>query len=528
MQTGNYLLHLNNSPLLFNFQSPITNDYPRYLYIVKHLLALSFFLLSLSSAISQSIQWSAPLSDDKRMPYLKILGADDEGYFILRSNFSFLSDRDRSLFKSRKYDLQYYTDNLILKWSQTLTTENDNRKISDIILAGNKVTLLLSEYSKENKTLSLYAQQIDKSGKYSPPVLIHALRAEKIDDDNKPDIAISHDEHLLACVYRLMPKNKEEQTYQTIIFDSSLTVLYRKEIPVPISSKRFTPLNFVLTDAGNFFLLGVEFTTDKRVKAPGQSFYKLYSYNLKTESVTSNDIKVENKFLTDVGISADNLNHKIVLAGFYSDKTTYSTAGVFYYSLTEDNLKQTPVVTSSFSQDFLRKFAAERTARNSNELTNYSIDRIILRKDGGAAVVAESFYSTTRSYWDYYSQTFVTQYYYHYGNIMALSVNPDGSLLWSNAITKDQNSTNDGGYYSSYFSAIIGGKILSIYNKHVNSPGSVLMTNISGIGEQNTKVLFNDSENISVIPRSGKQVDENVLLLPASRETKPYLVKLSF
>jgi hypothetical protein len=463
------------------------------------------------------------------MPYLKILGADDEGYFILRSNFSFYSDRDRSFFKSRKYDLQYYTDDLMMKWSQTLSAGNDDRKITDIVLAGNKVTMLQSEFSKANKTLTLYAQQIDKSGKYGDAERIHELHAEKIDEDNKPNIALSHDEHLMACSYRLMPKNKEEQVYQTVVFDTSLTVIYRKEISIPISSKRFAPLNFVLTDFGNFFLLGIEYTTEKRVKAPGQSFYKLYSFNNRTQSVSSNEIKVENKFLTDVGISADNLNNKIVVAGFYSDKTTYSTAGVFYYSLTEDSLKQTAVVTSSFTPEFLRRFGADRRARNDNkELMNYSIDRIVLRKDGGAAVVAESFYTTTRSYWDYYSQMFVTHYYYHYGNIMALSVNPDGTLLWSNAITKDQNSTDDGGYYSSYFSAIIAGKILSIYNKYVERNGSVLMTNISGTGEQNTKVLFNDSENISVIPRSGKQVDENVLLLPASREGKPYLVKLSF
>jgi hypothetical protein len=487
-----------------------------------------FFTAFLNGALSQTIKWSAPINTDKNMPYLKILGADDEGYFILRSNFSFSSDRDRSFFTKRKFNIQYYNDNLVMKWSETLTTENDDRKIADIVMSGNKVTLVETEFDKDKKLLRFYAQQIDKFGKLAPAAVLDSILTGKIDDDNKPDIALSHDERLMACVYRLIPKNKETQSYQTIVFDASLKVLYRKAIPVPISLKRFSPLNLVLTDAGNFFLLGIEFTSEKRIKAPGQSFYKLFSYTLENDAVTANDIQVENKFLTDVGISADNLNHKVVLAGFYSDKSTYSTAGVFYYALTEDSLKQTPVVTSSFTPEFLRKFGAERQVRGGKELANYNIDRIVLRKDGGAALVAESFYSTTRSYWDYYSQMFVTTYYYHYGNIMALSINPGGAQLWSNAITKDQNSTNDDGYYSSYFSAIINGKILSIYNKYVENPGSVLMTYISGTGEQDTKVLFNDSENVTVIPRSGKQVDENVLLLPARKEEIPYLLKISF
>src|SRR5438552_864285 len=163
-----------------------------YLYTVKHRLTLFLLLTSFTTSFSQSVKWSAPLNDDKRMPYFKILGAGDEGYFILRSNFSFHTDRDHSLFKTRRYDLQYYSDEMMAKWSQTLKTENNERKISDVVLAGNKVTLLLSEFSKEKKTLTLYAQQIDKTGKYGDAVRVHELHTEKIDEDNKPDLAVSH------------------------------------------------------------------------------------------------------------------------------------------------------------------------------------------------------------------------------------------------------------------------------------------------------------------------------------------------
>jgi hypothetical protein len=111
---------------------------------------------------------------------------------------------------------------------------------------------------------------------------------------------------------------------------------------------------------------------------------------------------------------------------------------------------------------------------------------------------------------------------------MALSVNRDGSLLWSNVITKDQNSTDDGGYSSSFFSAIINGKISAFYNKYAIDPTAVLITSVSGTGEQSTRTLFNDSENISIIPRSAKQVDADVILAPALKENKAYLVKISF
>jgi hypothetical protein len=320
-------------------------------------------------------------------------------------------------------------------------------------------------------------------------------------------------------------KGDEEQFYTAAIVDTSLNVIARKEIAVQVKPKLFGPIASVLSNDGNFYLLGIEFLTEKRVKNPGESFYKLITYNVKKDIVTVNEIRLEDKFLTDVAISADNLNRKIVVSGFYSDKTTYTTAGVFYYSLSEDSLIQTPVVASHFTQDFLRKLGAR--TRN-NELVNYSIDRSVLRKDGGAAIVAESFSISSRSYWDYYLQMWVYHYYYHYGNIIALSLNPDGSIMWSNTIQKDQNSTDDGGYYSSYFSAIIYGKILSIYNKYITEQSSVLVTTISGTGEQQTTTLFDESLNAAVIPHSARQVDEATILMPVERDGDPYLIKVEF
>jgi hypothetical protein len=502
---------------------------------VKKLFLLFLFLAAAIPNSAQTIKWSQPLEDDNKIRYMKILGSDEEGFFILRSNFSFNTDRDHGLFSSRKYELQYYSDNLSLKWaSSNLVAPEKGKTICDVALAGSRVVVLTSRFDKYKKQLILKAEKFSQNGKDTASVVLKTLNVLKVDEDNKPDLIVSHDQHLLACALRLMPKDKEEQLYEVTVFDTNLAILYSRQISVPISYKRYNPLNSILSDEGNFFILGMEFTTDKRVKAPGQSFYKIFSYNKNKDAVTTNEIKIENKYLTDVALNADNLNHKIVVAGFYSDRTTYSVAGVFYYSLNEDSLAsgggalmQTPAVSTAFTPDFLRRFAAEKNPQ-SKELMNYSIDRIVIRKDGGAALVAESFYTTTRSYWDYYRQMWMTHYYYHFGNVMALSINPDGSLLWSNVISKDQNSTDDNGYLSSYFSAIISGKIFCFYNKYVNDPGSVLRTTVSGKGEQDTQILFTDNKNISIIPRSSKQVDESTVLVPVYKENKTYLVKIEF
>lgn len=476
---------------------------------------------------SQTIKWSAPMTDDKKYPYLKILGAVDEGYYILRSNLTFSHDRSHSGLRSRKYLLQLLNEDLRIRQSQPLTLCEDCH-IADLAVFNARVAVLYTDFDKPKKLVHVYVQSLDASGNLDgKPVLLIEAAAEKFDDDNQPDLILSHDEMLGACALRSVAKDGSSQLYTAAVFDTAFTVLARKEIVVPVNAKLFGPITSVLSDSGNFYLLGIEYKTEKRIKNPGESFYRLIAYNIKTEAVVQNEIRLENKFLTDVAISADNLNHKIVVSGFYSDKTTYTTAGVFYYSLSEDSMVQTPVVTSTFSAEFLRKLITEGRTKY-NELVNYSIDRSVLRKDGGAAIVAESFNISSRSYWDYYLQMWVYHYYYHYGNIIALSINPDGTILWGNSISKDQNSTDDGGYYSSYFSAIINGRITNIYNKYISDQSSVLMTTISGSGDQQTKTLFQESENIAVVPHSAKQVDEDTILMPVEKDTEPYLIKITF
>ncbi len=478
---------------------------------------------------AQHVTWSQPFYEDKKMQYLKITGTDEEGFYLLRSNYSLDEGRERSGSRNKKYILEYYDLSMQQKWSHQLVSSVTDAKIIAVQSVNGKMLVLSAFADKPTKNYLLYAQYINNSGVYeAQPLLLDEFGYEKINEDSKPDLIVSHDQSKAVCAFRKIAfDNKDEQIYKAVVVDTNLNVLYKKEITVPFSEKHFASLDFVLTDEGNFFLLGIKFLTDKKVKAPNESFYQLFSYNFSHDLVSSNEIKIEDKFLTDVGMAADNLNKKVVVAGFYSDQTTYSTAGIFYFSENEDSTSQAVIKSSSFSSAFLSKFLGERKL-NSKELMNYSIDRLILRKDGGAAILAESFYQSTSSYYDYFTQMYVSHKYYHFGNIIALSVNPDGHILWGNSISKDQNSTDDAGYLSSYCSAITPGKIYTIFNKYIERESSVLITHIDSNGKQDTDVLFNELKNISIVPHSAKQVDAETLLVPAYRENKFYIAKIEF
>lgn len=491
----------------------------------------ALFLFVSSFASAQSVTWSQVINENKKVPFMRILGSDDnDNFYILRSNVSMQTDRDRSSFKNRLYVLQRFAADLHLMWEKELKGPLENSKISDVALINGHITVTYYIADKKTKEYIFYCSRVSEEGRWDGNVIeLDRFRAEEFDEDNKPGIIASQDQQYMAFSYRKISADKNSQIFSVVLLDTALNIQYKRDLKLDVPIRLFVPVNLVVTNQGSVFIMGLHFMTEKKVKAPDQSFYDLFGYNRTRDAVVHYELKSEKQFLTDIGMSVDNVNKSIVVAGFYSDRTTYSTAGVFYYSLSEDSLTEKKMITTPFSQSYLQKFMGEhRDNKSGHELTNFSIDRVFIRRDGGAGLIAESYFEAMRSYYDYYMQMFIQHYYYHYGSIMLLSINPDGKILWNNLISKDQNSTDDGGYYSSYFGGTTGGKIFAIYNKYIDENSSVLYTTVDGTGVQKTDVLFTETEKVTVVPRSSRQVDDDTVLMPAYKQNRFYIIKISF
>ncbi|MBK7570666.1 MAG: hypothetical protein IPI10_03235 [Bacteroidetes bacterium] len=494
------------------------------------LLILFISLVLINFTVAQTVKFSDEIKENKYAKYMRTLGADETGnIYVLRSNISLDTDRDKSGFKNRVYFLQYLNTELKIIWEKELLTSFEDGHIADVQFNNGRVVVVGFLNDRKAKTYTFYIQALNDSGTWvGKPKEIDRFSASELDDDDRPGVINSQDELSMAFSYRKISVDKKYQIYQVLIMDTSFSIRYKKQIEIEASMESYVPISFLLSDQGSFFALGIHYSTDKKVKNQDEVYYELHGYNPVSGMVLHTQIRSDNKFLTDVGFSIDNANKRVIAAGFYSDKTTYSVAGVFYNSFTEDSLIQLSSKNSAFPDSYLQKFIGERKDGKNKELVNYSIDRLIVRRDGGVAILAESFNRAERSYWDYYMQTYIYHYYYHYGNIMILSINPSGEILWGNVVPKDQNSVDDGGYSSSYFGSVVNGKLISLYNKAIDDQSPVLMTTVDGIGAQKTDVLFKDNQRVEIIAKSAKQIDEDTILLPAYRGKKLFILKVVF
>src|SRR6185369_13712759 len=103
-----------------------------------------FFLLNdfQNNLCAQTVQWSQQITDDKKMQYLKIIGTDEAGFYMLLSNISFDDERDHAGFRSRKYSLEYFDRELHLIWNQPLASSVPDARIIGVQVLNNKILVI--------------------------------------------------------------------------------------------------------------------------------------------------------------------------------------------------------------------------------------------------------------------------------------------------------------------------------------------------------------------------------------------------
>ncbi len=178
------------------------------------------------------------------------------------------------------------------------------------------------------------------------------------------------------------------------------------------------------------------------------------------------------------------------------------------------------------TNDAQLKFVGQRNTGGGVSLFNYPIQRVIPRSDGGSLVIAEAAYLSEYSFYDYFTQTFNRRVEFHYDNILALSVNANGTIHWSQLIQKDQTSMDDEGLYSSFNIVLSPEELIVIFNKDIGRNNEVVGHSINAKGQIQIRTFSKKSDSISILPRAGKQVDENTIIVPAVTKKRLFLVKI--
>lgn len=322
-------------------------------------------------------------------------------------------------------------------------------EFEDISAINGKIYIFGSVYDKKSKMANLLAVEISEEGKlttnkkklFSTPVTKSRERGGFYFKESP-----AGDKMLI--MHAALFEKEEVIQYEIKLIDGNLNIDTSYTEKVPFEDRK--DLEFTISDMdvnvhNDIFLVINESYRDKKAKENNEKF-EIHTFkkasNYSKEIVT---IDFKDKEVINCQMLANQKN-QLQLVGFYSSvrengKANKELKGV--YTVTVDVLTNTPtnVKFNEFDYQTKVKLLGERRAKKGKDLRPlYFPHSLIEREDGGLILLSE------------YREVIVgqtsgigplgfTPITYINNEIIVTSINPNGSVDWTNVIAKDQKAS---------------------------------------------------------------------------------------
>ena len=470
-------------------------------------------------AYGQQIETTLPLKFNVRNTSVEVLGSYNELIYV------HIYD------KHEHRILTYRKDNLGLQWEKYLGFDNSQYDFSQLFFDKGQFNLYLTD--KRSGSKYLIAQQYDQN-------LIPDTNTYLIDTipggfaKTYPDYEfIQSESRDFTLAYYVDPVFSNDDQLSYTMLNRNLRIVLNGDITIPTQSRHNELYDILVDNKGRIYIIIAEFKDASREHA--RRYWVMSSADGFHEANHIDIQPTEATYLNNIMFKLDNYNGTLVVAGFYAEdyKKPVYAEGVYFERIRLADQQRLVQEYRKFEPDFIARIQGARAGK-TGRLYTFVVDKILLRQDGGALVVAESFYKTYRrspQLYDIYgmpmySETSIT---YHFDELLAFSVHPDGAFHWKDIMLKHQSSTGDYGRYSSYALMNSGDLLTFLYNDEINNRSNVITYTVDVRGKTKRSVLLNSRKhNLYLMPQYAKQVSASELIIPSVKRNELKLVKLSY
>jgi hypothetical protein len=464
-----------------------------------------------------------------------ILHADETGYYALRQSLGLLKPFAPIIEKYNNDMVRVYQTRL-----DEFTETNINEEA--FFTFKNRLFVAGSKKDRSKKRVEYFFREISKkTGKMTGK--IQKIGTEKIEKKSaiaNLDAKISRDSSKLGLflndfsinffpIFNSKKKNENFAKFTLKVFNDKLEEQWSRKVKLPYNQDRLTVLKYDVDNNGDVYVLTSyreENWRERRRNNQAWYTYKILAYRQGGEEVDKYDVTLKDNYISDITFDIDNRNN-LVCSGFFSEKFVGGLAGTFIMTIDSKTKEISRQDTKKFDTTELGLFMKERKAKKGKEISsNFDLKDFVLRSDGGAVLIGESFYIST------YTTTstngsVTTRTVYNYGPLIIVNVNPDGKIEWVSKIVKRQRSETQA--YSSYAMSIVADKMYFIFNKGIKKRSNVMAVSVDSKGKVSEKELFRVKDEKMLIRVPGcEQIADREMIVYGEWRKKFRFGKLKF
>jgi len=444
----------------------------------------------------------------------------DDGYEIIgKMSNRFLLFRLRG---GDNYEVQAFDEKLRLSWKKEIILDKKNPKIIDVIPQKDNFVVIY-QYRRKGKSY-LKAAKYDPAANLTDSISFFNLGNTWYTPDFNTHISEDRKKIVLSTV--------EKQSYlQLYAFDvEKMEFLWENNI---------RPDKILEPKASEFFLVdnnvNCYYIQEKDNRKTKLDEHRLEIYKISGSGSKGQKSKVYflDKYMAyDIDFSIDNRNNNLVCAGLYSENSRARANGIFTLTV-DNNLGDADFMEMEFDPDFLGGLTGQPIIEDKG-ISEIDVSEIIKKRDGGLLVLLERNRIIERRSSNggrgVYSRDglgYIIDYYYD--DIIALSFNPSGELLWQEIFHKKQYSQDDGAIFSSYFLFSTPSQIKLIFNDDIKTETTVSEYIIKASGYSDRNAVFSTSDqDLKLRFRDGLQLSSTEFMVPSERRNRLRLVRVSY
>jgi hypothetical protein len=273
-----------------------------------------------------------------------------------------------------------------------------------------------------------------------------------------------------------------------------------------------------------------------------------------SDSFMMQEIAKEKIYLDEIHVKVDNVNKRYFITSFYYKQRRGNIEGIYYYVW--DKKMRMPAMENTIALGEELRKEAKGDANAKMAFNDYFIRDILIKGDGGFAIGAEAYYTTSRynnwnrwnylygypmSYYDYYTYSPLYSSWmwrnrynsgqavrYHADNITLMSLDSTGKLVWSTVIHKEQFDDESDDRIS-YKLMNTGGQIHFLFNQEEKRAQLLNDFSVDASGQMNRNpTLRNLDKGYEFLPKYAKQVSSRQMIIPCFRNNYICFAKLEY
>lgn len=458
------------------------------------------FTWAIPSASSQSISISEELILRNDYAYT-VLGWVKEDLLLFRD-------------KGHQFFIQAFDKDLRLKWEREMVLGDGRADIIGIVSSADRFHLIygirekgdyyIRHYSYNDDVILLDTATIDVF-----PNVFMVPRILMKESEDKHKVLLYQEENNVLRLY----------SYDLEV----MNVLWANSIKFETSNMEIDLRSLVINNEGEFFL---------PIRNQQKNLYLNMFYSaIDKKKIQKDTISLGDVELFDLFPAYDHIHQCFVMTGLYGDRNSNRAKGFYFIRYRTSSNPEIHMLP--FDESLLTEVNG-RNVDVSRGLSDFTVQRVALRQDGGAVVIAElvkefSRRSSLPMQRDNGSFTREGWVDYYFEDMILFAINPDGTEHWKEVLRKRQYSQDDDAIYSSFFLFKTPERLRFLFNDEIKQENTVGGYEVTGKGYVERKTVFNtDYQKLKLRFRDGIQVANNECIVPSERNNKLNLVRIVY